>query len=162
MTGHTPISGGTSTADRATVAGRRSALKSGTGAAFHLVSGLKLAPLPTAISCARLHAVAVLHEWGLRDLSDNAALIVSELATNAVAASAVLDSRPPIALRLSVGHGRVLIEVWDSSPADVVTSTADDDSESGRGLVIVDAVADRWGQSRRGVNRKVVWAVLAL
>ena len=61
---------------------------------------LELAPLPGAISCARLHAVAVLHEWGLRDLADDAALIVSELMTNAAEASAALPGWPLITLPL--------------------------------------------------------------
>jgi anti-sigma regulatory factor (Ser/Thr protein kinase) len=102
----------------------------------------------------------VIAEWRFAALADDAALLVSELVTNAVAASADLDRRPPIGLRLSAGDGRVVIEVWDYSPADVETLTAADDAECGRGMVIVDAVAHRWGQSRRGFNRKVVWAVL--
>ena len=67
---------------------------------LHRTSYLELAPLPSAIPCARLHAVHVLHEWGLRVLAENAALIVSELMTNAADASTVLPERPPIALRL--------------------------------------------------------------
>src|SRR5215472_4216481 len=51
---------------------------SGAGPARHRASLLELAPLPGAIPCARLHAVHVLHEWGLRDLAVDAALIVSE------------------------------------------------------------------------------------
>src|SRR5690348_16045324 len=58
--------------------------------ALHRTTFLELAPLPGAIPSARLHAVAVLYEWGLRDLADDAALIVSELMTNAADASAAL------------------------------------------------------------------------
>jgi hypothetical protein len=42
-------------------------------------SSLALGALPTAPSCARLHAEAVLHEWGLVALAETAALVVSEL-----------------------------------------------------------------------------------
>lgn len=73
---------------------------SGAGTAFQFVSMLELAALPTAIACARLHAVNVLHEWGLRNLADDAALVVSELMTNALNASVAMDDRPPIALGL--------------------------------------------------------------
>ena len=59
-----------------------------------LRSYLELGALPTAVPCARLHAVHVLRDWDLRDLSDDAALIVSELVTNAVTASAILPDRP--------------------------------------------------------------------
>jgi hypothetical protein len=65
------------------------------GTAFHRTSHLAFAPLPGAIPCARLHTVHVLHEWGLRALAEDAALIVSELVTNAVDAAAVLPDRPP-------------------------------------------------------------------
>jgi len=34
------------------------------------MSFLELAPLPGAVPCARLHAISVLCEWGLRDLAD--------------------------------------------------------------------------------------------
>jgi hypothetical protein len=66
----------------------------GTGTALRRMSVLELAPLPGATSCARLHAVHVLHEWGLRALADDAALIVSELITNAADASVVLPECP--------------------------------------------------------------------
>ena len=47
-----------------------------TGTAAHLTSTLELAPLDTAAGCARLHAVHVLAEWGLRELAEDAALVV--------------------------------------------------------------------------------------
>jgi anti-sigma regulatory factor (Ser/Thr protein kinase) len=131
---------------------------SGTGTAFHLASALQLAPLPTAISCARLHAVNVLHEWGLGALADDAALVVSELMTNARAAAMALDDQPPIALRLLADHERLIIEAWDQSPYDLDPFEPDDDSENGRGLMIVEALSQRWGSSRVGYNGKVVWA----
>jgi hypothetical protein len=83
-----------------TVTGRKTShrpgLGSGAGTAFHLVSALELAPLPTAIPCFRLHAVAILREWGLpHDLVEDAHMLVSELMTNARDASAVLPRAPP-------------------------------------------------------------------
>ena len=39
------------------------------GTATQISSALEFAPLPTAVPCARLHAVHVLHEWGLHDLA---------------------------------------------------------------------------------------------
>jgi len=125
-------------------------------------SALELAPLPTAVSCARLHAVHVLHEWGLRELADDAALIVSELMTNAADASAMLPERPPVVLRLTAGQSSVLIEVWDQSPLDLEPREADADDECGRGLAVVAALSTRWGSERTGRRRKVVWAELAL
>ena len=131
------------------------------GTAAQLSSALEFAPLPTAVSCARLHAVHVLHEWGLRGLAEDAALIVSELMTNAIDASAVLPDRPPVTLRLLASERSLLIEVWDQSPLDLEPRGADADSECGRGLTVVAALSDRWGWERTGHRRKVVWAELA-
>ena len=130
--------------------------------AVHRTSYLELAPLPSAIPCARLHAVHVLHEWGLRALAEDAALIVSELMTNAADASVVLPERPPIALRLLASEKSLVIEVWDRSPLDLEPREADADAECGRGLTVVAAISDRWGCERTGHRRKVVWSELAL
>ena len=59
-----------------------------------LSSSLPLGALPGATPCARLHARAVLHEWGLAGLAEAAELIFSELVTNAVRASTAPDGRP--------------------------------------------------------------------
>jgi anti-sigma regulatory factor (Ser/Thr protein kinase) len=135
----------------------------GIGTALHRrTSVLEFAPLPTAVPCGRLHAVHILHEWGLRHLADDAALIVSELITNAIDASVVLPERPPIALRLLVTERSLLIEVWDQSPLDLELRQADPGDECGRGLTVVAALSERWGWERTGYNRKVVWAELLI
>jgi anti-sigma regulatory factor (Ser/Thr protein kinase) len=132
------------------------------GTTAHLSSALEFAPLPTAVSCARLHAVHVLHEWGLRDLAEDAALIVSELMTNSLNASAILPERPPITLRLLATGTSLMIEAWDHSPLDLDPRQADVGDECGRGLAVVAALSDRWGCERTGHRHKVVWAELAL
>src|SRR5579859_669461 len=133
-----------------------------TGTAAYLSSTLELAPLDTAASCARLHAVHVLHEWGLRELADDAALIVSELITNAADASVVLPERPPVTLRLLADARCLVIEVWDQSPEDPAPRQAGADDECWRGLAVVAALSTRWGCERSGYRRKRVWAELAL
>lgn len=132
------------------------------GTAFHRTSFLELAPLPGAIGCARLHAVAVLHEWGLRGLAEDAALVVSEFMTNAAEAAMLLPDRPPITLRLLAGEKSLIIEAWDHSPRDLKPREPDPDAECGRGLTVVAALSDRWGWERTGHHRKVVWAELDL
>jgi anti-sigma regulatory factor (Ser/Thr protein kinase) len=132
-----------------------------TGTALRRTSVLELAPLPGATSCARLHAVHVLHEWGLSALADDTALIVSELITNAADASIVLPERPPVTLRLLAGEQSLLIEAWDSSPLDLEPRQASPADERGRGLAVVAALSTRCGCERDGL-RKVVWAELAL
>ncbi len=59
----------------------------GMTASWPLFTSLPLGALPGATPCARLHARAVLAEWGFDDLAEAAELIVSELVTNAVRAS---------------------------------------------------------------------------
>jgi len=134
-----------------------------------LSSSLLLGALLTAAPCARLHTRAVLAEWGLDDLADQAELIVSEIVTNAIDASTGSDGRPRygdgglpvVILRLSSDRARVLIEVWDHSPEEPVAEQADPDDENGRGLALVEAVCDRWSwRTVPGWPGKVVWAEL--
>lgn len=132
------------------------------GTATRISSALEFAPLPTAVPCARLHAVHVLHEWGLRGLAGDAEMIVSELITNAIEASALLPERPPVSLRLLFAGTSLVIEVWDHSPLDLEPREPDADDECGRGLTVVAALADRWGWERTGHHRKVVRAELAV
>jgi hypothetical protein len=104
-------------------------------------SSLALGALRTASPCGRLHARAVLAEWGLRDLAEAAELVVSELVTNAVRASTGPDGRPRygeaglpvVILRLTTDAARVLIDVWDDIPAAPVAVQAGPEDESGRG-----------------------------
>jgi anti-sigma regulatory factor (Ser/Thr protein kinase) len=127
------------------------------------MSFLELAPLPSAVPCARLHAVHVLREWNLRDLADDAALVVSELVTNAVTASAVLPDRLPVSLRLVSDGQNLRIEVQDHSPADLrPEAEASDDAEHGRGLGVVAALSTRRGSDRTAPHRKTVWAELRI
>jgi anti-sigma regulatory factor (Ser/Thr protein kinase) len=103
----------------------------------------------------------VLHEWGLRDLADDAALVLSELITNAVDASMVLPGRPRVALRLMADKKSLVIEVWDHSPLDLEVREASADDECGRGLAVVAALSACWGTERTGHRHKVVRPAMA-
>jgi anti-sigma regulatory factor (Ser/Thr protein kinase) len=135
-------------------------------------SHLQLGALPGAAPCARLHTVSVLHEWGLRDLADDTALIVSELVTNAGRTSANLThsryegrwrpGTPPVRLRLSADAEQVLIQVWDGDPQLPQLQDADLMAESGRGLLLVASLSTQWGAyPLDGSSGKVVWACAA-
>jgi anti-sigma regulatory factor (Ser/Thr protein kinase) len=81
-----------------------------------------------------------LAQYGLD--ADDAALIVSELVTNAVAAA-----RPGgqwVTLTVTVKRDQVTITVWDASPEPPAPSDAGLDAISGRGLQIVNEIADTW------------------
>ncbi|MBV9384470.1 MAG: ATP-binding protein [Streptosporangiaceae bacterium] len=126
-----------------------------------LRDAIELGALPGAVPCARLHARHVLWEWGLSGLSDDVELLVSELMTNAVAASAPADQIIPVRLWLLADQARVLVLVWDSSPRPPVPMDAGEDAESGRGLLLVEAVCQRWDWYLPDTGGKVVWALTA-
>lgn len=136
--------------------------------AWSHTSLLVLGALPTAPSCARLHAGAILHEWGLGDVAETAELVISELVTNAVQASTNLPvprhlGLPVIHLRLIADQHEIVIEVWDSNPHAPDPKPAAPDEEHGRGLMLVDALCERWGsEAALGRGGKMVWAELAV
>jgi|SRR5215467_1878033 len=110
----------------------------------------------SAVREARLFAAASLHKWGMASLAEDAKLVVSELVTNAVKASADHDD---VAVWLwSDGQG-VLIEVRDSAPGIPLLIEPTDDELSGRGLPLVAAFSEDWGCCPAG-RGKVVWARL--
>ncbi|MEV6176217.1 ATP-binding protein [Streptomyces sp. NPDC052016] len=95
-------------------------------------------------------ALKQLHAWGVphgTDVSDAVAVIVAELAANAVTHGRVPGR--DFELRLSLVPGSVRVEVTDSRtgplpPGPRATRNSRTLDEAGRGLPLVDAVADRW------------------
>jgi len=117
-------------------------------------SFLSLGALPGAVPCARLHTTAVLWEWGMEAMAHAAELAVSELVTNAVrAATNAQNARPPgppaglpvVGLRLAGDRLRLLVEVSDHDPGPPVPTAVDPERDGGRGLLLVEAVSERWG-----------------
>ncbi|WP_232425293.1 ATP-binding protein [Pseudofrankia inefficax] len=118
----------------------------------------RLSPCDAAVPVVRAQAVATLTAWSVDSQAvEVAELVVSELVTNSVRASRPRDEF--VAVRLSTTSGCVLVEVW--SRPDTTLPTAqhpDGDSESGRGLCLVEALTDRWGSYRATSGGIVVWA----
>jgi hypothetical protein len=123
------------------------------------------------VCSARLHAKDILREWRLDTLADTVELLVSEIVTNAVRASASIalqrkNGRPPPAPRvrfwLTSDRCSVLIQVWDGAAPHAVRQEAGLDDETGRGLFLVDALSAQWGcRWPDGQGGKIVWAVCA-
>ncbi|MFE8950553.1 ATP-binding protein [Streptomyces sp. NPDC007856] len=111
------------------------------------------------VQMARRVTAARLRYCGLPDLVDDATLIVSELVTNAV----VHSSGSQVTLTLAVRDGFLHIAVHDERPGDFTVHNADSDAERGRGLFLVDHLADAhggtWGTSDEGAT---TWCRLAL
>lgn len=128
-----------------------------------LMSYLELAALPSAVPCFRLHARAVALEWGLAALAANIELIVSELVTNAIQVALCSDGNDLTAavvrLWLTSDMHCVLIRVWDGSSQMPLRRNAKPDDEGGRGLMLVEYMANDWG-AHRMADGKVVWAVV--
>jgi anti-sigma regulatory factor (Ser/Thr protein kinase) len=128
-----------------------------------LRSYLELGALPGAVPSARLHARQVLWEWRLPACSENAELLVCELMTNAIQASQSAESILPVRLWLSSDRSRLLIQVWDSSSHPPTRTDADGDDESGRGLLIVEAISTKWGwHPKEDQGGKMVWALIEI
>lgn len=126
-----------------------------------LRTGLELGPLPGAVPCARAHARQVLWEWGQAALADDVGAVVTELVTNAVAASRQLPSWPPVRLWLGSDTKLVLVLVGDASQRPPLQLDPALDSDGGRGLrLVVAALTSRWGWYPATGTRtaKVVWA----
>lgn len=105
---------------------------------------LELGPLPGAVPCARYHARQIMWEWRLTRLGDNVELLVAELVTNAVAVSRTLDWPFPVRLWLLTDLAGVLIQVWDAAAQPPARIQLEDDAETGRGLLLVEAISSRW------------------
>lgn len=133
--------------------------------ALPLQTALDLAALPTAVPCARGHVRSVAHEWGLPDLADTAELLASELVTNAVQASERLRTRtdlaavPVVRIWLTSDQISMVIHVWDASTEMPVRQEAGPGDDSGRGLMIIDALSKDHGVYRKA-DGKVVWAMI--
>ncbi len=108
-----------------------------------------------AVPCARSLAKRIIVEWGRPDLADVAELLVSELVTNAIHASAGLPAAV-VRLWLVAENGGIVIRVWDASVDMPRRRNADPESEHGRGLMLVESLSKEWGACRKP-SGKVVW-----
>ncbi|SCD59429.1 Histidine kinase-like ATPase domain-containing protein [Streptomyces sp. DpondAA-D4] len=119
-----------------------------------------LSPTRRGARLARLLTTAHLADWGLSP--EPAAHVVAELANNAATHGRVSgrDFRLDVTVR---DDKRLRIEVTDTRSEQLPTpGTPADDAETGRGLLIVEALADRWGVDHGPVPRKTVWAEIDL
>ncbi|GGP98406.1 ATP-binding protein [Streptomyces mutabilis] len=97
-----------------------------------------------------------LRQWDLAGLADAVELGVTELLANVV--RHVPDRRCTLLLQRRADGGGVRVEVADGSPRQPVpVAPVRDDSECGRGLVLLDAVVDEWGVAPGLGDGKTVW-----
>ncbi|MFE4965100.1 ATP-binding protein [Streptomyces sp. NPDC056660] len=109
---------------------------------------------------ARLLTERQLDDWGV-PFAETATQVVAELASNAVLHGRVAGRDFRLGLRLYADR-TLRIEVTDARGDRVprVHDPVSGDAESGRGLLIVTAYADRWGVAEAPAGCKTVWAEL--
>ncbi|MFE2478193.1 SpoIIE family protein phosphatase [Streptomyces sp. NPDC059389] len=109
---------------------------------------------PEALVAARHMIGAAVRAWGARERSDEIELVADELIVNALMHT---DGPAIVTLRVLTGPQRRLrVEVADRSSALPRRREAGESGVSGRGLMLVDRLADVWGVEPRG-SGKCVW-----
>lgn len=111
----------------------------------------------SSVADARTFVRQKLAEWGVAAALDDALLVVSELAANALTHA---DSSYRV--RIAATDAALRIEVDDDGAGTPEPQPLTDDEEHGRGLHLVGALAASWGMEAAEGGGKRVWAELAL
>ena len=118
---------------------------------------LDIAPEAVSVHEARTFAETTLRDWAVpRDVIQDAALVISELLTNAI-----VHGRPPIRIRLHKTRRELAVEVDDGASAMPRKLYAAPEDIRGRGLFIVGELSSRWAARADGTG-KTVWSTLPL
>ncbi len=142
-----------------------------------------------SVGTARDFCLSTMRRWGVQDRSDDVAVVVSELLTNALRhgvpqpeahTPAQPPAQPPAQAQARAGSGTparsrwpvrlglvqpghfVLCAVADPSPRLPEPKEPDYLAESGRGLHVISALSDRWGCTVPTEAGKVVWALFSV
>ena len=120
------------------------------------IARTELPATASAVSAGRSFAVETLAAWGCAHKADDARLLVSEVLTNSVQ-----HAEGPVVLHLRRTATELAVEISDLSPHLPQPRLAAQDEESGRGLILVDTLADNWGV-RPDEQGKTTWFSLRL
>lgn len=119
-------------------------------------AGHNFAATPSSVAGARQFVARTLREWGLR--SNDAVLLVSELATNAV-----LHAHSDYVVDVNQADDVLRVAVTDANP-DAPTPASQEvppDATGGRGLALVVRMARRWGYELAAASKTVWFEVYA-
>ncbi|MFJ6915085.1 ATP-binding protein [Streptomyces sp. NPDC101133] len=116
---------------------------------------LDYTPIQRSVPLARRRAARLLAEWGQPGLAGDAALVVSELMTNALLHGSLRGRL--IRVHVTLGHRTLRIEVSDPRGERLPRPrpVSDADEQFGRGLLLVGALATRWGWEPRSIGKTV-------
>jgi anti-sigma regulatory factor (Ser/Thr protein kinase) len=109
-----------------------------------------LPPAKSSAPRAREALRVVLGTWADQEARDDAALLLTELVANGV-----IHARSAMEIRLTLEHDVLRAEVRDASPINPLLRDADE--LGGRGVLILDALASRWGVLEHLGAGKTVW-----
>jgi anti-sigma regulatory factor (Ser/Thr protein kinase) len=128
---------------------------------------MMLASRPGSVRVAREFTTLALRAWRLTTVTDAAVTIVSELVTNAILHGSwdETDAAEPaiVGLELRRTPHELTFVVTDASASPPArAATPGPCAESGRGLGVVEALADQWGWTSLGAAAKAVWATIYL
>lgn len=116
---------------------------------------------PMSARAARRFVVDALTDWRMPQVVETAELLISELVTNAL-----LHARSDAELVVRRSGGTVRFEVSDHSSAVPTTGHHHQESQTGRGLELVELLADAWGVDVHhrglGITGKGVWFELSV
>lgn len=107
-------------------------------------------PRADEVLAARHFVSSALRLWDVD--CDDAALLVSELATNAV-----LHARSEFEVTIIAREDRVRVEVSDDNSRLPSMTVVPADAYSGRGLMIVQALSEAWGVEAKAAHGKTIW-----
>ncbi|MFF4488755.1 ATP-binding protein [Streptomyces sp. NPDC001544] len=131
---------------------------------------IRLSATPKGARLARQLAAERLHAWGWPydcEAHRTAMLLVAELAANAVVYGRVPGRDFRLRITLHPQGPTLRIEVTDARadrrpPAPGALPPASSESESGRGLLLVEALSTHWGTTCQDPYTKTVWCEVAL
>jgi anti-sigma regulatory factor (Ser/Thr protein kinase) len=106
---------------------------------------------PTAAAEARSQVQAYVYAWDVPVDSPVAALLTSELVTNAIKH----ETGETVMLVISCTWGQLRVDVHDTSPSIPVPIDAPVEAEAGRGLMLVSSLATDWGWYRTSAGKAV-------
>jgi anti-sigma regulatory factor (Ser/Thr protein kinase) len=119
------------------------------------VTSVELPADPASASAVRALVRRALAPQCPADVVDVAALLASELVTNAI-----LHARSPARVTVTPGPHAVRVEVGDHSSTPPRVRDFAPEASTGRGLQMIDALADAWGVEPDGAG-KIVWFELS-
>jgi anti-sigma regulatory factor (Ser/Thr protein kinase) len=109
---------------------------------------------PVAAAEARRHVLAAIEAWAVSADSYVAALLTSELVTNAIR-----HACGPVRLFVTCSCGQLRVYVHDASREWATSLAASVDAEDGRGLMLVASLATHWGCYRTSAGKAVYFTL---